>query len=480
MRRRTLILGIGTFILALNSLTSAEATGDIDIPDTPAGKRFAAWLSAYNTGKREALSSFFVENAEKAVPVEELSDSHSRLYVNDGPVEVEGILSSSPTLITALVRAKSTAFWLQITVAVSDTDPHLLNGFRYRHIAIPAEKLPKKKLTEPEIGRRIDTLLDRLVAADNFSGVILVAKEGKQFYKRASGMANRAWNAPLRTDTKLNIASLSKMFTAVAIAQLVEQGKLSFDTTVADILPDYPNPEAARKITVHHLLTHTAGLASRSLGEFRKGYRSLKEYLPSFANAPQLFEPGERYEYSNDGYLLLGLLIEKVSGQDYYTYIRDHIYKPASMTHSDSVELDTNPVNLGEGYMDGPNGTRRNNIFALPIKGLPYGLGYATVEDLMRFATALTKHTLLSAKTISTIWTGKVQSMPGMEYGYGFDLETYNSTRIVGHSGGWAGITNQMDIYPDLGYTVVILTNIDDSPRPIAYKIREWLIQGSL
>lgn len=464
--------------LSLSSVAQPDVPADGAIPDTPAGKCFAAWLAAYNSGKRDNLRRYYEENAEKALPKEELAESHHGLFVNDGAFQVESIPTSEPTQIVALVRAPSTGYWLQITVVVSDAVPHRLTGFRYRHIPMPVEKLPQEKLSDAEIGRRLDSLINRLVSSDVFSGAVLVARNGKPIYQRAVGMANRAWKAPIQIDTRLNIASLSKMITAVAIMQLIEQGRLSASDTVGKILPDYPNAGVAQRITVQHLLTHTSGLGSKSLGEFRKGYRTLKEYLPSFASAPLLFAPGERYEYSNDGYLLLGILLEKVTGQDYFTYIREYIYKPAGMNGTDSFDLDTDPVNLAEGYQDGPGGTRRNNIFALPVKGLPFGLSYSTVEDMTHFAHALTSHRLLNAKSLATAWSGQIQNMPGVEYGYGFDVEQYNGTHIVGHSGGWAGITNQMDIYPDLGYSVVILTNIDDSPRPIAYKLREWLTQG--
>jgi D-alanyl-D-alanine carboxypeptidase len=271
------------------------------------------------------------------------------------------------------------------------------------------------------------------------------------------------------------------MFTAVAVAQLAEQGKLSYDDSIGKWLPDYPNKEISGKVTVHQLLSHTSGLKEATAidSSFRRGFRTIKDYLPTAPGDTLKFEPGTKLEYSNYGYLLLGAIVEKVSGEDYHAYIREHICKPAGMTNTDNFELDTEPVNLATGYMDAPNNTRRSNAFVLPVKGLPSGLGYSTAEDLVKFNLALINGKLLNQKSLETVWTGRMNySDPDSQYGYGFIVKRYNGTRVIGHGGGWVGITNKFDMYPDLGYTVVILNNIDSDPNSIAFKLREWLTQG--
>jgi CubicO group peptidase (beta-lactamase class C family) len=212
---------------------------------------------------------------------------------------------------------------------------------------------------------------------------------------------------------------------------------------------------------------------------FRRGLRTVKAYLPTTEMDSLRFEPGARLEYSNYGYLLLGAIIERVSGRDYYDYVREHVYRPAGMTDSDSYELDTDPANIVTGYMDAAKGERRSNAFMLPVKGLPSGLGYATALDLVRFHQALTRGVLLDSTQLTRVWTGvKPYSDPNSEYGLGFIVSRYNGTRIIGHGGGWVGITNKYDMYPDLGYTVVILSNIDSDPNAIAFRLREWLTAG--
>ena len=464
---------------------SQASTENILPQDTPAGRQFAAWLDALNSGRREALQQFIAAAFEPppnvVLPVERMANRHFELYKKTGGLTARKVADSAPEKISVILEAKRTGFYMIIGMFTQKDAPNKVLGMGFRNSEAPAELLPKVKLNENQIRNNIDNLITKLTAADEFSGVILVAKNGKPIYQRASGLANRTWNIQNRIDTKFNIASISKMFTAVAIAQLAEQGKLSFDDPMSKWLPDYPKKEIAQTVTVHHLLSHTSGLKEATATDnlFRRGFRTIKDYLPTAPGDTLKFEPGTKLDYSNYGYLLLGAIIEKVSGEDYYSYIREHIYKPSGMTNSDSFELDTEPANLANGYMDAPNNTRRSNAFMLPVKGLPSGLGYSTAEDLVKFNLALLNRKLLNAKSLETVWSGKMNyNEPDSQYGYGFIVKRYNGTRVIGHGGGWVGITNKFDMYPELGYTVVILNNIDSDPNLIAFKLREWLTQG--
>jgi CubicO group peptidase (beta-lactamase class C family) len=461
----------------------AESPKPVKLPDTPASKQFADWLEAYNTGQRETIRQFVQDHFEKPpkgpLPIDTITDRHYGRYRNAQGYELKKIAASKEDSITAIVQEKRNGFWTEIRTIVTPKPPHHILGFGIRSIEVPEDLLPAQKLTEEEIRTKVEALIKKMAEADTFSGTILIAKDGKPIYEHASGLASRVWNIPNRIDTKLNIASLGKMFTAVAVAQLVEKGNLSYEDTLEKVLLDYPNKEIAQKITVHHLLTHTSGLGNRKAPANHLEFRSLKEHLPSFATATLKFEPGAKFDYSNDGYMLLGLIIEKASNKDYYEYMRENIYKPAGMIHSDSYDLDTEPANLATGYMDMPNGSRRSNIFKLPVRGWPSGLGYSTVKDLLKFDIALRNHTLLSETALDLVWTGRAnRPEPGSQYGYGFHVKRYNGTRIVGHGGGWVGINSHLDIYPDLGYTFAVLTNYDAQTLEIAFKLREWLTQG--
>jgi CubicO group peptidase (beta-lactamase class C family) len=464
-------------------LTSAASDNGGSLPNTRGGQQIASWLKVVNTGDRDALLGFFRQHA--IVPteyprwVEDVANSHTGLYRTDGRFRVGSVTEASDTATTVFLQGDLVGSWVRIRVTVSASPPNKITGFRYAHVEIPAEMLPRTTLGEAALRRQLDEMMDRLAAADAFSGVVLVGRGDAPLYARAIGQASRAWNVPNRVDTKFNLGSVTKTLTAVAVVQLIDQGRLAYDDTLAALVPDYPNREAARRITVRHLLTHTAGLGSASLGQMRRGFRTLNAYMPAIAADSLRFAPGSRFEYSNDGYLLLGIIIERVSGESYYDYVRARIYGPAGMTAADSYELDADPSGLATGYMDAGGGGRRSNIFTLPVKGLPFGLSYATAGDLARFGDALLQHRLITRAGLDASWTGQaVTNSPDGDYGYGFYVRRYAGVRLVGHSGGWTGVTTQLDIYPDLGYTVAILSNRDDSPRVIATKIREWLAQG--
>jgi CubicO group peptidase (beta-lactamase class C family) len=344
---------------------------------------------------------------------------------------------------------------------------------------------------EDEISNELNNYLQKLAAEDKFSGAVLVARNGQAFYRHASGMADKKRNIPNTIETKFNLGSMNKMFTAVAIAQLAERGKLSFNDTISKHLPEYPNQPVAEKITIHQLLTHTSGLGDYLNEKFYtqlSRIRTIGSLLPFFVDSPLLFEPGQGWEYSNAGFVVLGLIIEKVSGESYFDYVRRHIFRPAGMMNTDSYEADKNVSNRAIGYMrvndqgePDSEAPRRENTSTRPIRGSSAGGGYSTISDMLRFHIALSKFKLVSRKYTEIITTGKVKVPPGQpmnEYAYGFTVSTPNSRRIVGHGGASLGIAGKLEMYPELGYTVVILTNYDLSDMiPVVMKTRALVLK---
>jgi CubicO group peptidase (beta-lactamase class C family) len=337
------------------------------------------------------------------------------------------------------------------------------------------------------LAKELNTYLDQASASDAFSGAVLVAKNGQPIFKKAYGLANKANNTPNNVDTKFDLGSMNKMFTAIAIAQLVERGKLSFTDTVGKLLPDYSNKQVAEKVTIHQLLTHTSGMGSyfnRKFQANQNNLRTVADYLPLFADEPLAFEPGSKWQYSNSGFVVLGLIIEKLSGQSYFNYVKEHIFKPAGMVNSDSYEKDKDVPNLAIGYMNmGDNGApdpsapRRPNTPMRALKGSPAGGGYSTVDDMLKFSVALQNHKLLSQKYTDTVTTGKVEMAgPSRKYAYGFGEEMSNGRRIVGHNGGGPGTSANFDMFTELGYTAVILGNYDPpAMMPLVKRIRELI-----
>jgi len=358
--------------------------------------------------------------------------------------------------------------------------------------AANAEPWPSGQLTEPAIVKEIERHVNLAVQEGRFSGVVLIAKDDKVLLKKAYGLANAASNIPNKTDTKFNLGSMNKMFTSVAIAQLVQAGKLSYNDTLASVLPDYPNKETARKITIHQLLTHTSGLGDFFRPEFfqnRDKYKSLTSYLSLFANDPLLFEPGSGWSYSNAGFIVLGVIVEKVSGENYFDYVKEHIFQPAGMINSDYYERDAAVPNMALGYtyddMTDPshNKPRLVNTPFLPAKGSSAGGGYSTADDLLGFSHALLGYKLLSKALTDTITSGKVASPrgPGFQYGYGFNVITgFWGRHIIGHGGGSRGINGALSMIPENGYTVVVLANYDPPAADgMAREIADFLIKQS-
>lgn len=349
---------------------------------------------------------------------------------------------------------------------------------------------PSGPLRDSEMAKNIEQFVDQLAARDEFSGAVLLAKDGKPFFQKAWGRANVRYDVPNRVDTKFNLGSMNKMFTAVAIAQLVEKGKLSFDDKVGKHLPDYPNQEVREKVTLHHLLTHTSGLGSYWNAKYDATWpriRTVQGFLATFAEEPPRFEPGARFEYSNAGFIVLGAVIEKASGMDYYDYVRENIFKPAGMNDTDCYEMDREVPNLAFGYTNnGPDGQReagprRSNLFLHSVRGGPAGGGFSTVQDLLRFHLALRAGKLLGAKMTETVLTGKVNmGGSGMQYGYGFGTQGAEGRRIVGHNGGAPGISAWLDMYWDSGYTVAALSNYDRGTFPVMRRAKEMLTQQPL
>jgi CubicO group peptidase (beta-lactamase class C family) len=343
-------------------------------------------------------------------------------------------------------------------------------------LAAPAQSVP-------DLAKELGGYFDSLVAENKLSGVVLVAKNGVTVASKAAGIANKATNAPIDLNTKFNLGSMNKMFTAVAIAQLAQAGKLSFADNVGKHLPDYPNREVADKVTIHQLLTHTSGMGMYFGEKFaaqREKLLTVAAHLPLFAGDPLAFAPGEKFQYSNAGYMLLGAVIEKVSGQDYYSYVREHIYKPAGMNDTGFYEPGTQIPNLAIGYTkmspDGkPMEEVRDNNGIREVKGGPAGGGFSTAPDLVKFQQALFSYKLLDKAHTELVTTGKVEGPRGMgKYGYGFGDNDLGGKHSVGHNGGFPGIAANFEMYPESGYTAVELMNTDPpSLMPIAKAIRE-------
>jgi D-alanyl-D-alanine carboxypeptidase len=350
-------------------------------------------------------------------------------------------------------------------------------------IELPNTKEPSRalnlvlhRLTEADALKALSARAAKLAGEGEFSGAVVVAKHDHVLFSHAYGLADRKRGTSNTLQTRFRIGSMNKMFTAVAILQLVEAGKVELTAHLGKYLTDYPNRDVASKVTIHQLLTHTDGTGDIFGPDFdahRAELRTLADYVQLYGKRGLEFEPGSRWSYSNYGFILLGRVIEKVTGQSYYDYVQQHIYKPAGMTRSGSLPEDQAVPGRSTGYTKPPGATAwLPNTDTLPYRGTSAGGGYSTVEDLARFAQALLSHKLLSPDSTKLLITGKVNAGPA-KYAYGFeDARDADGHGWVGHGGGAPGMNGDLRIYPKSGYMIAVLANLDP---PAAQRISEYL-----
>ncbi len=454
--------------------------------NTPTMQRAADLVRLIESGKRADMQTYVKENYSPDFLARASMDNHLSFLLGQQDqlrgVEVLGIKETSPTSAEARLKSKLTGSQVLLVVRTEASAPNRISGIGLRRAKPEPGAQPAKKLTETEIVKELDAFVQKLADADLFSGAVLVAKDGKTLYQKAVGIANKDFNAPNKIDTKFNLGSMNKMFTAVAIAQLVERGKLSFDDSLSKFLPDFPDKESAEKIKIKQILTHTAGLGGYFSQKFQEAsrdrFRTVDDMMKLAKEEKILFEPGSRWQYSNTGFLVLGAVIEKVSGQSYYDFVRENIYKPAGMTNSDCYELDRVNTNLAVGYEKEytDKGIEfRNNIFMHVLRGGPQGGGYSTVEDLLKFDVALRSGKLVGKDYVKQLLSAK-PDLKSPDYGFGFQID--NTNQIAGHSGGFPGINSNLDMYLNNGFTAAVMSNYGRGGELIEDKIRQLILSG--
>jgi D-alanyl-D-alanine carboxypeptidase len=446
-----------------------------DLAKTQAGQRVAAWIAAVNSGDDETIERYFTNNvAPEALerrPAKARLAQVRGMRSEIGTMVLRKVVESTDSRVIVVLAVREG--FAQFTFEMEPGPPHRvlqISGDSAEDPDLP----PPLVLTEAAAVQAIENAVAKAVAADEFSGTVLVAHGGKPLLLDAWGLASIEHHVPNRTDTKYNLGSIDKIFTRLAIGQLVQAGKLSFDDTLGKILPEYPDADARRKVTVRHMLEMTSGIGDFFGERFdampKDRFRNNADYMPLVAASPLAFEPGSQRRYSNGGYVVLGAIVEKISGQTYHDYVREHVFVPSGMTSTGAIEADVPVTNVAEGYtrqwgsgtgaMDGP---RRINIYSRPARGSAAGGGYSSAEDLLRFSNAVLADLLLSPAY--TDWY-----LTGVEPGSG--APPPRSRGDLGWNGGAPGINSVF--YCDLatGYTVIVLGNHD---RPAAEQVAKTI-----
>jgi D-alanyl-D-alanine carboxypeptidase len=347
----------------------------------------------------------------------------------------------------------------QLELEIEPTPPHRITGLALRverdepdgRDDPAGDPAIDGAMPPPELARALDAHVTRIVEADGFAGVVLVAKDGKTVFEKAYGLADRDRKLPVAPTTRFSLGSINKIFTKTAIAQLIAEGKLARTDTIGTLLPDYPNPQA-KGATIDQLIEHRAGIADFFGPAFdaapKSAFRSNADYYRFVASRPLLFEPGTKHQYCNGCYIVLGAIVERLSGLRYEDYVAERIFRPAGMTGAGFFHADRLPADVALGYTRlgklGP--TLRGNSEMHGAAGSGAGGAYASAADLVAFDCALRAQALVDATM--TAWLLHVGAVtPGRTDGH------------LGIAGGAPGVNAVLE--SDKTWTVAVVGNLD-------------------
>ena len=486
MRHTTLAALLLPLLLALpHQASQAQTPAPENFEDQTALPKDAslapiqAILATINTHKPEAVRDFLEKYTtpefQKRFPFDAHLEFFLGLWQSTTGLDWYALRTfpsqtATPDKRVLILKDRLYGGWHAIEMELTNDPKPLIKKFRLTR-ALPPQGKTQLLANEQAMLDQAKKLVQKGCEKQVFSGSAMIAHGNKVILSMACGEASKRYHVKNNIDTKFNLGSMNKRFTAVSIAQLVEQGKLSYDDKISKYIDDTWLPkEITDQITVHHLLSHTSGLGSYFNETYDKSSRDLfvelNDYKPLVKDDKLQFPPGSNYAYSNTGMLLLGVVIEKASAQNYFDYVRKNVSQPAGMKNSDCYPLDEPVENLAMGYFPDFSGGAPwlENTFKHVLRGGPAGGGYATSPDLLRFAQALQAGKLVKPATLATLW----QDHSKHGYGYGFVIRPTPAGRVIGHSGGFTGLNSQLDMFVDQGFTVAVMANHDGAASPLA------------
>ena len=462
---------------------------EAEIAASPAAKRLKEVLELVNRGDAAAIQAYVRANGvdatkpppwSAALPLAgQVLDLHRR----SRGLELVRVAKVGDGVAIAVVRNKLTGDAQALAVEIEPQAPHRITGLPNVGLGCPSASATSDSVAQSEEAQlqKIGDYLKSLADADIFSGVVVIARDGKPVFSKAYGYADREKKIANTIDTPFDLASTNKLFTGLAIGQLVEQGKISYEDPLSKFIPDYPDGESAKRIKIKHLLSHTSGLG----GYFNEAYfnaldrmRSAKAALETGKREPLKFEPGTKWAYSNAGYQLLGRIIEIASGEDYYDYLRKNLFAPAGMTNTSFPHFDRDNVAMAQRYdleFDGSGLRYVNQAFRTPPRGTPDGGGIASAPDLLKLANALRAGRIVKPETFRLHASPKPE-LASPTYGYGFTMTARTGEPLVGHPGNWPGVCTDFGTLSGTPYTIVVLSNSTASTCvPVTKKVLQVL-----
>jgi CubicO group peptidase (beta-lactamase class C family) len=460
-------LGLVAISVLFGGLAFAQ-TSTLKLPDTVPGKLMGEWFAMCSAPKLEQMIKWTAEHTAdqifKFAPAEKIAANQVAKCTETGGYRAFEVVESKPDRLKVLVISNKESAWFNFLVAVDKAGK--INGFGSGAPAAPPESALPKDLNDAGISNDIIAYADQMEKHGSFSGIVIIARDGKPILTKAAGYADRAKKTEFTPSSQFTIGSMGKMFTAAAIGQLVDQGKLSYDDKVGKFFPEYANQTVREKVTVGMLLSHTAGLkdflGKRTPEMMKNGVKRASEFVPLFEKDELRFEPGTDWGYSNAGLALAGAIVEKVSGEDYPDYIRKHIFEPAGMKDSDPNNIPgMRPHQVVPYSKMSPQGPTPDWHEAEHDIGSPAGGAISTAADLIRFADALRSGKLVSKATFAKMVQEHGKTPGGGVYGYAMEIHDLYGRTVVGHGGGFPGVSTQLSMVLDSPYTVVVLANQD-------------------
>lgn len=469
-----------TLLLFLACLAAPTAAAPPELPDTPAARRLAELIERINAGRRDSLMAYALRTFEPGMlepAPDDIVDFLMAQSTVNGGYDVRRVIQSAPQQITVLVQGRrATDRWLRLAVGAEPDAPHRVQGiFTFAATAAQAED-DGGPVAPDSLPGRLAHLLDAMAAEGAFSGSVCLMRGDRVVLDRAWGEADREAHVPNRPDTRFGIASVGKMFTAVSIAQLAGQGRLRFDDPAVRYVPDWL-PPGARQATIAQLLEHTSGLGD-FLDRIRDGgrYERLDDYRALAVSDTPAFAPGSGFRYSNVGYLILGAIVAKVSGEPWDRYLESHVFAPAGMRATRAYRPARGEGGLAAGYVEREDGTVTRNDAILEGRGSPAGGSASTAADLAAFGHALRAGRLVSAALLDSLTTPRHEMAgTGRMYGRGFMTSRGGEHRLWGHAGGFPGVGALVEIYADDGWVLAALSNTTDGATPVGDAWRDLL-----
>lgn len=455
------------------------------------GDRFAEALASDSLAVQQKIAAeIFDDETLQQIGVERLVGMIQRLKGTLDPVEYHHSevtkFELAPGRIERVLhiyaRTKGAQNWKDIQIRLNAAAPYKLKTVSFVAEVAEPVALPNGDITDANTLSWLKEYVAKLARDNDLSGAALVAVDGQIIFEEYFGHADVERSQPVTADTLFNLGSGNKMFTALAIAQLVEQGKLDYSDKLTRWFPDFPHPEWAKSVTVGQLLSHTSGIAEywtpNNLVVMRRA-EHWHELLKLVQQGGFAFEPGTQASYSNSNFILLGAIIEQVAGRDYFDVIDEMIYVPAGMTHSGSfAHADVErPLATPLARDSESKGWKR----AAELKrGSPAGGGFSTPREILKYSRALQANKLVSAATLNKITANHTEDLEEtFPYGYGFEPQVQGGVASYGHGGITSGVNFEFRYYPGPRVTLVVFSNQDNGAYDDLRRNIQKLITGA-